>query len=61
MATAKGNSVSAANFNTLFTQLTTLRDKHAARADVSSAQKTNLNNISLTNVVKGNKPVPADV
>ena len=36
MATVKGDSVSAANFNTLFTQLDTIRDKHAARADLSS-------------------------
>ena len=57
MAT-KGDSVSAANFNALFTQLDKIRDEHAARADLSSAQKTNLNNISVTNVVKGNSVTP---
>ena len=43
-----GDLTSAANFNALFAQLDKIRDEHAARADLSTDQKNNLNNINTT-------------
>ena len=51
----KGDKITAQYFNDLFTQLKKIRDEHAARADLTSEQKTNLNAISPTNITAGEK------
>ena len=49
----KGEQVTAQYFNDLFAQLKRIRDEHAARADLTSAQKANLNALSPTNIQVG--------
>ena len=48
-----GDKITAQYFNDLFAQLKKIRDEHAARADLTSAQKTNLNAINPTNITVG--------
>lgn len=57
-----GTSVSASEFNALFTRLETLRQQHKAAMDAAGSGQADLNTAFATNIaVQGEKPIPSNV
>ena len=65
MAFSTGSTVAASDYNALFTTLETIRSKHAARAGLTSTQKTKLADTTMggykTSVASGTSAQAANV